>query len=90
MANTKELTSSLRLFEAGKATLNDVRRVFETLDNFHDFSHYLSDEDIRLQDPEYREMQEAELDKFLEALEAGDDKKANGITFLSNTGTRSK
>lgn len=75
----------VRKYRCGQVSADEVRISFSQLDSFHDFAHYLSDIDIREKDSDYAAMQEAELDKFLEAVESGDFQKANRITFLGNS-----
>ena len=72
----------LKQYLSGDSSIEEVQKHFENLDNFHDFWHYLSDEDIRSKDAEYAKMQNKELDLFIKAIEAKDYAKANKITFL--------
>lgn len=75
----------LKQYLSGVCSIEEVRFHFENLDNFHDFWHYISDEDIRAQDTDYAEMQNKELALFIKALENKDYTKANSITFLSSS-----
>jgi hypothetical protein len=76
---------NLKLYAAGACSLMKVQSTFENLDNFHDFWHYISDEDIRAKDAKYAEMQNKELEHFITAIENKDYAKANNITFLSSS-----
>lgn len=46
-------------------------------------NHYVSDDDIRAKDPQYREMQEREFDRLLAHLRAGRIAEARRVTFPS-------
>ena len=76
---------NLKQYTAGTCTLDEVQSTFENLDNFHDFWHYISDEDIRAKDAEYAEMQNKELERFINAIENKNYAKANDISFLSSS-----
>ncbi len=57
-------------------------------DDFIDnISHFLSDQDIREKDNEYREMQENEMIKLVHFLRTGQIDKAKQIHFLGKTET---
>lgn len=73
----------LKQFKENKIALNNVEDEFSKLDAFHHFWHYLSDEDWRAKDRDYAKMQNDSLNKFIQALEAGDYEKATDITFLT-------
>ena len=74
----------LKQYLSGSCSLEGVQDHFEKLDNFHDFWHYISDEDIRAKDAEYAKMQNKELELFVKAIENKDYEKANNITFLGS------
>jgi len=86
MENIELFLEKLRMYEAGKCELEEVRHYFEPLDRFHEFGHYLSDADIREKDADYAEMQNGELRKFIVAIEEKDYDRAQNITFLSDSG----
>lgn len=75
----------LKQYVSGGCSLEEVQSHFESLDNFHDFWHYISDEDIREKDSKYAEMQNKELELFMKAIENRDYAKANNITFLGSS-----
>ncbi len=70
--------------EEARAQLDRVS--FEELDELYgNLFHYLSDADIRERDEGYRELQDSEMRKLIQHLEAGNLAKANEITFLNKT-----
>ena len=75
----------LKRYLSGSCSLEEVQAQFEKLDNFHDFWHYISDEDIRAKDIKYAQMQNKELELFVKAIENKDYAKANNITFLGSS-----
>ena len=77
-----EFLNLLKALQANIVTLDEIEIFFRKIDNFHNFWHYISDEDIRAKDSEYAKMQSIELTKFISALEAGDYNKAKNITFV--------
>lgn len=52
------------------------------LDLIASVAHYLSDADIRARDAEYRQMQEREMRRLIDALRAGRLEEAARISFL--------
>jgi hypothetical protein len=53
---------------------------------FHGLHHYLTDEDIRMREPEYREMQEDEMRKMIRLLRDGaPSERLLKISFLART-----
>jgi hypothetical protein len=55
---------------------------------FANLHHYLDDEDIRVRDPEYRAMQEAELAKLISLLRSGASQtRLEEVTFLVRSRT---
>lgn len=75
----------LKKYSYGACSLEEVQRHFENLDNFHDFWHYISDQDIRAKDTQYAVMQNKELELFINAIEKKDYVQANNITFLGSS-----
>ncbi|TBX21428.1 hypothetical protein TK45_12855 [Bowmanella sp. JS7-9] len=75
----------LKAYQNKQIGLEEVVPKFKELDNFHDFWHYISDDDIRAKDQDYAAMQNKELDKFIAAIESGNYEQANKITFLGST-----
>lgn len=69
MNDIQQFLESIRKYDAGKCTLGEVRKYYERLNMFHEFEHYLSDADIRENDPQYAEMQNNELIKFISAID---------------------
>lgn len=78
----KKFIKLLKAYQANRSSINDLVPIFEELDNFHHFWHYISDANIRSKVSVYAKMQNEQLDKFIAALEVGDYKKANEIAFL--------
>ena len=78
----QEFIKLLKAYQSNRATIDDIVPVFEQLDDFHHFWHYISDADIRSKNSDYAKMQNEQLDKFIAALEVGDYSKANEIAFL--------
>ena len=72
-------------YESGRSSLDEVRLSFEGLDLFHNFWHFIADEDIREKDPEYSKMQNTELTKFITAIENKEYDKAQNITFIGES-----
>ena len=85
MDDIKNFLSQLKKYESGDCSLGEVRLSFESLDRFHDFWHFIADEDIREKDPEYSKMQNNELKKFITAIEKGEYEAAQNITFLGES-----
>ena len=78
---------TLEKYISGRDNLDNVKKVFEELEDryyFSHFNHYLSDVDIRKNDNEYKKMQDVELEKFIVALKNESWEVAENITFLSN------
>ncbi|WP_018624791.1 hypothetical protein [Kangiella aquimarina] len=82
MDKIQEFLKLLKAFQANTASIDDVVPVFEELDYFHHFWHYIDDADIRSKNSDYAKMQNEQLDMFIAALEVGDYKKANEVAFL--------
>ena len=82
MKHIEEFVALLKAYQDNRTSLDEIVPVFEKLSSFHDFWHYISDDDIRAKDGEYAKMQDDELAKFIAAVEAGDYERANRITFL--------
>ena len=57
----------------------DMSEIHEVFSNLH---HYWDDEDIRSREPEYKAMQDGELDKLILHLEKQHWRSANGVSFL--------
>ena len=85
MNDIESFLSQLKKYQSGKCSLAEVRSSFEDLDRFHDFWHFIADEDVREKDPEYSKMQNTELTKFIIALEKGEYETAQNITFLGES-----
>ena len=77
--------SQLKRYQSGDCPLSEVRSSFEGLDRFHNFWHFIADEDIREKDPEYSRMQNNELEKFIRAIEKGEYETAQNTTFLGES-----
>lgn len=82
MDKVQEFLKLLKAYQANNASIDDIVPVFEELDNFHHFWHYIDDADIRSKNSDYAKMQNEQLDMFIAALEVGHYKKANEIAFL--------
>ena len=85
--NINSFIAALEKYINGNNNLDNVKKVFENLEDkyyFSHFNHYLSDEDIRKKDKEYEKMQNIELKKFIDALKNKSWDIAEDITFLSN------
>lgn len=65
-------------------TIESLTASYESVEAFYNFWHFLADEDIRIKDTGYKEMQETELKLFLRLVEAGDYDAAEQITFLGS------
>lgn len=84
MDKIQEFIKLLKAYQANRATIDDIVPVFEELDNFYCFWHYISDANIRSKVSVYAKMQNEQLGAFIAALESGDYQQANEIPFLQN------
>jgi len=92
MVKEPEVNVSLELFLKvldgylkGNEDIDTVRDIFNKLEKkyrFSHFHHYLDDEDIRLKDDVYKDMQNQELKKYIFALKNEDLISAENISFL--------
>lgn len=71
MHTIDEFLGLLKAYNSRAIPLDGIVPIFLQVDDFHNFMHYISDEDIRLKDEIYASMQAAELAKFIAAIEAG-------------------
>lgn len=90
MHTIDEFLGLLKAYNSKAIPLYDIVPIFLQVDDFHNFMHYISDEDIRLKDESYASMQDAEVAKFSPQLKPEFMNKQIKLHFLvvSHNNTR--